>query len=288
MARRSIWKGAISFGMVAIPIKLYTATESKDISFVTLHESCHTRIRQKRYCPYHETEVEHTEIVRGYEYAKDQYVVMEDSDFDNLPVASTHVIEITQFINIAEIDPINFERTYMLEPEGVGTKPFYLLKQALESSGRVGIAKVSLRQKEHICCLRPYDHALAMNTMHYPDEIRGGSELELPEEQTAISEQEMAMATTLIDQLTGPYDPTEYRDEYRSTLERTIEGKLTSQEPVTAPATPPKGKVSDLMEALRASIEAAKSRSTEEAVETPEEAQPKRRSRSRGSTGAKV
>ena len=288
MARRSIWKGAISFGMVAIPIKLYTATESKDISFVTLHDSCHTRIRQKRYCSHHETEVEHTEIVKGYEYAKDQYVVMEDTDFDNLPVASTHVIEITQFVNLAEIDPMNFERTYMLEPEGVGTKPFYLLKQALESSGRVGIAKVSLRQKEHICCLRPYDHAIAMHTMHYPDEIRGGNELELPEEQTAISEQEMAMATTLIDQLTGTYDPSEYRDEYRLTLERTIEGKLTSQEPVLAPPTPPRGKVSDLMEALRASIEAAKSQRTEEAVETQEEAPPKKRSKSRSSTEAKV
>ena len=218
MARRAIWKGAVSFGMVAIPIKLYTATESKDIAFVTLHNSCNTRIKQKRFCPYHEVDVEHSEIARGYEYTKDQYVVMEESDFENVPVSSTHLIEITQFVDLEEIDPINFERTYMLEPEGVGTKPFYLLKQALENSHRVAIAKVSLRQKEHICCLRPYGQAIAMHTMHYPDEIRGVNELNLPEEQTAISPQEMAMATTLIDQLVGTYDPSQYQDGYRSAL----------------------------------------------------------------------
>ena len=128
-------------------------------------------------------------------------MVMQEADFEDLPVRSTHLIEITQFVDLAEIDPINFERTYMLEPEGVEIKPFYLLKQALENSERVAIAKVSLRQKEHICYLRPYDHGIAMHTMHYPDEIRGTLELSLPEEQTAISPQEMAMATTLIDQL---------------------------------------------------------------------------------------
>ena len=177
MARRSIWKGAVSFGLVAIPIKLYTATESKDISFVTLHSTCQNRIRQKKYCPHHETEVEQSEIVRGYQFAKDQYVVMEEGNFENLPVPSAHVIEITQFVDLAEIDPINFERTYMLEPEGVGTKPFYLLKQALESSGRVAIAKVSLRQKEHLCCLRPYGQGISMHTMYQSDEIRGTNEL---------------------------------------------------------------------------------------------------------------
>ena len=298
MARRSIWRGAVSFGMVAIPIKLYTATESKDLSFVTLHETCHNRIRQKRYCPYHEVEVEQSEIVRGYEYSKDQYVVMQESDFENLPVASTHVIEITQFIDLTEIDPINFERTYMLEPDGVGVKPFYLLKQALESTGRVAIGKVSLRQKEHICCLRPYDQAISMHTMHYPDEIRGTLELSLPEEQSAITEQEMAMATTLIDQLTNPYDPTGFKDDYRLTLEQVIEAKLTSQEPVTAAPAPAKGKVTDLMEALRASIAANKARSSparsspaQSSKEDPgpeAEEPPKKKSRPKGTGRTKV
>ena len=164
----------------------------------------------------------------------------------NLAVPSTHVIEITHFVDLAEIDPINFERPYVLEPEGVGTKPFYLLKHALENSHRVAIAKVSFRQKEHICCLRPYGEGIVMHTMHYPDEIHGTTELNLPEEQTAITEQEMAMATTLIDQLTGPYDPSQYQDEYRLALERIIEGRLQSEEPITAAPTAPKGKVTDL------------------------------------------
>ena len=285
MARRAIWRGAVSFGMVAIPIKLYTATESKDLSFVTLHSTCQNRIRQKRYCPYHETEVETSEIVRGYEYAKEQYLVMDPADFENLPVPSTHVIEITQFVNLVDIDPINFERSYMLEPEGVGVKPFYLLKQSLEDSGRVAIAKVSLRQKEHICCLRPYEKGISMHTMHYPDEIRGTNELDLPEERTAITDQEMGMATILIDQLTAPYEPEIFQDEYRLSLERTIEGKLSSQQPVTAAPTPPKGKVSDLMDALKASIAATKKAdmAPAEPQETP--APKKRRSKTRAKSG---
>ena len=137
MAPRAIWRGAISFGMVVIPIKLYPATQSKDISFVTLHSTCNNRIRQRRYCPYHEHEVERDEIVRGYEYTKDQYVVMEPSDFESLPVPSTHTIEITRFVELSQIDPMYFERGYVLEPDPVGQKPFYLLRRALEDSDRV-------------------------------------------------------------------------------------------------------------------------------------------------------
>jgi len=264
--------------MVAIPIRLYTATESKDIAFVTLHKSCLTRLRNKRYCPFHEAEVEQEEVVRGYEYAKDQYVVVEDSDFENLPVASMHTIEILQFVNLAEVDPMQFERGYMLEPEGVGVKPFYLLKQALENTGRAAIAKVSLRQKEHICCLRPYEHAIALHTMLYPDEVRGTAELALPEEQVAITDPEMGMARMLIDQLTTSYDPTRYQDEYRTALERAIEAKLTSKEAVMAAPPAPPGKVTDLMEALRASIAAVKQRpgpaGPEPAVEAPSQGRP--------------
>ena len=258
MAPRAIWKGAISFGMVVIPIKLYPATQSKDISFVQLHDTCHNRIRQRRYCPYHEMVVEQDEIVRGYEYTKDQYVVMEPSDFEDLPVASTHTIEITRFVELSTIDPMYFERGYVLEPETVGQKPFYLLKRALEDSSRVAIAKVSLRQKEHLCCLRPYDRAIAMETMFYPDEIRPTAELDLPEDEVVITDQEMAMAGTLIDQLTGTFEPEQHHDEYRSTLERLIEAKLGAAEPVTVAPTPARGKVVDLMEALKASIEATK------------------------------
>ena len=257
MARRAIWKGLVSFGMVAIPVKLYTATESKDIAFVTLHRSCNTRLRHRRFCPSHEMEVEPSEVARAYEFAKEQYVLMEEGDFDNLPVPSAHTIEITQFCDLSSIDPISFQRTYVLEPDAMGIKPFYLMKQALESANRVALAKVSLRQKEHICCLRPFEHGLTMHTMFYPDEIRGNNELELPEERTSITEQEMAMATMLIDQLTAPYDAAGLQDEYRLQLERVIEGKLGAQQPV-APAPVAPSRVTDLMEALRASVAAAK------------------------------
>ena len=263
MPRRAIWKGAISFGMVAIPIKLYAATESKSIAFVTLHESCHTRLRQKRYCSFHDAEIEYGEIVKGYEYAKDQYVVMEASDFENLPVPSTHTVEITRFVDLESIDPMYFQRSYVLEPETVGEKPFYLLKKALETTRRVAIAKLSLRQKEHLCCLRPYEGGIAISTMYYPDEIRGTDDLEVPDQDSLVSDAELGMATMLIDQLTGEFNPEEYEDEYRGAMEQTIEARLTSAEPITAAPAPTRGRVVDLMAALRESIEAAK---TEEAA----------------------
>ena len=259
MARRSIWNGAISFGMVVIPVKLYPATDDKDIHFVNLHTTCHNRIRSPRFCPHHETTVESAEIVRAYEYAKDQYIIMDDSDFENLPVPSKHTIEITQFVNLASIDPIFFERSYSLEPQEIGAKPFYMLKQALESTDRVAVAKVSLRQKEYLCCLRPYEQSIMLETMHYPDEIRGMAELNLPEAEAIVTDQEMQMAHILIDQLTGDFDPENYRDEYRSALETVIESKLAGGQPVTPAPVASQGKVGDLMEALKASIEATKS-----------------------------
>ena len=290
MAPRAIWKGAISFGMVVIPVKLYPATQSKDIAFVTLHGECHNRIRQKRYCPYHEIDVALDETVRGYEYSKEQYVVMEKSDFEDLPVPSTHTIEIVRFVDLASIDPVYFERSYVLEPETVGQKPFFLLKRALESSNRVAIAKVSLRQKEHLCCLRPYNGGIAMATMYYPDEVRANTDLELPDDEELINDQEMAMANTLIDQLTGPFEPEQHRDEYRVALERVIEAKLGSGAPVTTAPAPPPGKVVDLMEALRASIQATKGPAPDAAEQDAAESEPaaKPRARSRKKAVQKV
>ena len=258
MPPRSIWKGAVSFGMVAIPVKLHPATQSKSLAFVTLHSTCHTRLRQKRYCPTHDVEVELSEVVKGYEYSKEEYVVMENTDFENLPVSSTHTVAITQFVDLQSIDPVHFSRTYVLEPEAIGEKPFLLLRKALESTGRVAIAKVSLRQKEHLCCLRPFNQGIVMATMYYPDEIRSLDDLELPQEDGLVSDQELAMAETLIDQLTGDFDPDQYQDEYRGALEKAIEARLSSSEPVTAAPVPARGKVVDLMAALRDSIESAK------------------------------
>ncbi len=277
MARRSIWNGAISFGMVVIPVKMYPSTDSKDISFVNLHSTCNTRIRQPRYCPHHETTVESAEIVRAYEYAKEQYIIMGDSDFEDLPVSSKHTIEITRFVDLPSIDPIYFEKSYALEPQEIGVKPFYLLKQALESTGRVAVAQVSIRQKETLCCLRPFEQGIMMETMHYPDEIKGMDELALPEADASFTDQEMTMAVALIDQLTGEFEPEDYHDQYRVALERVIEAKLVGGEPVTAAPVATKGKVGDLMDALKASIEATKTERTARKKVEKADAEPKKK-----------
>ena len=255
MAPRPIWKGAISFGMVVIPVRLYRATHTKDIAFVTLHRACHKRIRQRRYCPYDEVTVEPEDTVRGYEYTNDQFVMMEDNDFENLPVPSTHTVEIQQFVDISTIDPMYFDQGYLLEPDDVAAKPYFLLKRALESTGRVGIAKVSLRQKEHLCCLRPYSRGIAMTTMHYPDELDSDAELNVSEGDTSVRDEEIKMATLLIDQMTRPFEPGHFQDEYRLALERVIESKLGSGELETVTSAPPKATVGNLMAALKASLE---------------------------------
>lgn len=284
MARRAIWKGAISFGMVVIPVKLYPATDSKDISFVTLHSACKSRLKMQRYCPVDEKFVEPAEVARAYEYAKDEYLIIEDSDLEGLAVPSAKTIEISRFAQLSDIDPVYYERSYSLEPERVAVKPYYLLKKTLEQTKRVAIAKLCIRQKEHLCCLRPYEAGLMLETMYYPDEVRGNSELELPEDQAAITPQETRMAAMLVEQLSGPFSPADFQDEYRMALEKMIEVKLGTAEPVKAAPTPPKGKVGDLMEALKASIAAVQSQrqsagagAEEPAVEAPQKAAPRRR-----------
>jgi len=253
---RSIWNGVISFGMVSIPVKLYTATESKDVSFNLLHKECRTRLKQLRWCPTHEREVPWEEIARGYEYAKGQYVVMEEGDLENLPLASAHTIDLSAFVRLEEIDAIYYEKSYYLEPEDVGVKPFALLMQALRKSQRVAIGKIALRNKEHLCTLRPQNGALVLETMFYADEIRSTEELNLPGEDVKISQRELEMADSLVELLAEPFDVTKYKDDYRVALMNVIESKLQGQEIAAPPPAP--GKVTDLMAALKASVEAAK------------------------------
>ena len=252
---RAIWKGAVSFGMVSIPIKLFTATDDKDVSFHLLHRKDHARIRQQRWCPEDDAVVEWNDVVRGYEIAPDQYVVMEPEDFDKVPVDTTHTIEITDFVPLEQIDPIYYQRTYYLEPEKTGAKPFALLREVLKDSELVAIAKVTLRQKEQLCTLRVYNNTLAVETMLYADEIRSTEDLEVPGD-IEVGERELKMAKSLVEMLTGEFEPEKYRDNYREALLELIEAKAEGQE-IKRPA-PAVGKVTDLMEALRASIDAAK------------------------------
>jgi len=253
---RSIWRGAISFGLVSIPIRLYTATESKDVSFHLLHKACHSRIKQQRYCPHDEMVIEWGDVERGYEYAKDQYVVLEEEDFEKVPIATTKAIDITAFVGLDEVDPQYYERSYYLEPEDVGKKPYALLRKTLEETRRVAVAKVALRQKEQLCLIRAKDSVLVMQTMFYPDELRSEEELALPGSEVAVEARELQMARSLVDMLTAEFEPTQYRDHYREALLEVIEAKVSGH--AIAEAPPAQGKVVDLMEALRASVEAVK------------------------------
>lgn len=262
---RSLWKGAVSFGLVTIPIKLYTATDEKDVSFNMLHKKDNARIKFQRVCSEEDVVVENNEIVKGYEMSPDNYVIMEDEDFKKVPVDSTRAIEITDFVPLAQIDPIYYQKTYYLEPDKVGAKPFALLREVLKDSKLVALAKVTLRQKEQLCTLRVYGDAIAMETMFYPDELRSADDLELPASDVEIGEKEMKMAKSLVDMLTGDFEPEKYHDNYREALLELIERKAEGQE-IKRPA-PAVGKVTDLMEALRASVEAARTRRDEPEAE---------------------
>ena len=252
---RAIWSGSIGFGMVSIPVKLFGATESKDISFNLLHATCGTRLKQVRWCPTDEQEVAWSETVRGYEYAKDQYVTLTDEDFEKLPLPSKHTIELTAFVKAEEIDPVFYEKSYHLAPDDRGEKPYALLIRTLEKKDLTAIATITIRKKEQLCALRPKDGALMLETLYYPDEIRAQPEMDL--DKTKITERELDMAFTLIDLLRKPFDPEEYKDHYREALTQVIEAKLEGRDVVTSPAAR-ESKVLDLADALRRSVEAAK------------------------------
>jgi DNA end-binding protein Ku len=253
---RPIWKGAITFGMISIPVKLFGATESKDIAFNNLHKTCKSRLKQKRWCPVDDREVFQDELVKGYEYTKDQYVEITDEDLEALPVPSKHTIELTSFVKQAQIDPVYFERTYYLEPDQIGVKPYALLLKALREKQVSAVAKIALRNRESLCVLRASDHDLLMlETLYYPDEIRTADLAPTPE--VAVSQPELAMALTLVEMLEEPFDPKKYRDEYRVALLDMIEAKRSGQEVVPTPEAP-LPKTVDLMAALKASLEAAK------------------------------
>jgi DNA end-binding protein Ku len=199
--------------------------------------------------------IEWNDVARGYEIAPDQYVIMEPEDFEKVPVDTTHTIEITDFVPSEQIDPIYYQKTYYLEPEKIGGKPFALLREVLKDSKLVALAKVTLRQKEQLCTLRVYNNTISLETMFYADEIRATDDLDMPEDAT-LGEKELKMAKSLVDMLTGDFAPEKYHDNYRAALLELIERKSEGQE-ITRPA-PVAGKVTDLMEALRASVEAAR------------------------------
>lgn len=255
MAARAIWTGIITFGMVSIPIKLYSATESKDISFNQLHKECKCRIKEQKFCPTCDRKIESDEIEKGYEYAKGQYVIVSKEDMEKIPLPTKNNIEISAFVKLDEIDPIFYEKTYYIEPEDAAKKPYSLFMKAIQEKGMTAIVTITLRTKERLCALRSMDGTLIMNTLLYPDEIRVSKGKSLPDVQ--VSEKELNMAGMLIDMMTQEFQPDNYKDNYREALLKIIEAKLEGKELADVPvgAQP---NVVDLMDALAASMEKMK------------------------------
>ena len=256
MAPRSMWKGAISFGLVTIPVSVFPATEEKSLRFNQLHDVDMGRVRQKRVCEIDGEEVTYEHIVKGYEYEKDHYVVITDDDLDKVPVESSRAIDIVQFVELDEIDPILFKKSYYLVPDETGAKAYALLRKALSEESKVGIAKVSFRDKEHLAALRFKDKVFVLETMFWPDEIRA-ADFETVDADGKVRGQEVEMAKSLIENLTEPWNPAAFKDEYREALMGIVEKKVAGEEIEFVPESAP-AKVVDLMEALKASVAAAK------------------------------
>jgi DNA end-binding protein Ku len=255
---RSIWKGAISFGLVTIPVKLYSATEEKNVSFHQVHREDGGRIRYKRVCSVDGEEVSYGDIAKGYELSSGETVILTDEDFADLPLSTSRTIDVLQFVPLEQVDPIYFAKSYYLEPERTGTKPYVLLRDALEQSDKVAVVKVALRQREQLATLRVRDGVFVLETMLWPDEIRT-PDFNFLDEDVEVRPQELTMAGSLIDSLTADFDPDQYTDEYREALEAVIQAKVEGQEVVQPAAEQPQGgAVLDLMAALRASVEAAR------------------------------
>jgi len=255
-----MWKGAVQFGLVTIPVKLYLATESRGISFNMLHKDDLSRIQMKIWCPVEDEPIARSETVKGYEYAPGQYVVVTDEDLERVPLKTVRSIEIEQFTRAERDDAaVRFVKSaYYLEPDKVGRKAFHLLKSVLENEGLTAICKVVIKDREALAALDPFGKTMLMTTLHWPDEIRATSELDLGDEEYDFKPAELAMANQLVSAMTGEFDPSQYRDEYREALEAVIQAKVEGQETVAVEAPEEGGKLIDLMAALEASVSAAK------------------------------
>lgn len=253
---RSIWSGSISFGLINIPIRLYSAVEEHAISFDLLHKKDLSPIRYAKICKAEEKEVPYSEVVKGYEYQKGEYVVVEDEIFKNAS-KKTEIIEIVQFAKKEEIDSIFFEKPYFLEPGKGADKSYALLRETLQNSGKVAVVKFVFRNKEHIGILKPYLNSIILNQMRYVSEIRSIDDLKLPKGEK-INKKEIDMALKLVNQLTEKFKPDAYKDEYTHELQEAIEAKVKGIKPSKKGAAPKPSKVHDIMSLLKASLEESK------------------------------
>jgi DNA end-binding protein Ku len=255
-----MWRGAIQFGLVTIPVKLYLATEQGGIGFNLLHKTDLSRIQMKVYCPADDEVISRSDTVRGYEWSKGKYVVVTEEDLESVPLKTVRSIEIEAFVDEdqAEEKGARFvKQAYYLEPDEIGRKAFYLLKSVLAETGKTAICKIVLKDREQLAALNPFSTTMLLTTLHWPDEIRSLEELNLPEEEMEIKPAERKMAEQLITSMEGEFDPANYRDEYREALMAVIEAKVAGEAPKPAKKAEPT-KIGDLMAALEASVAAAR------------------------------
>ena len=283
----SVWKGHLTFGLISIPVRLSAAARGERISFNQLHKVCHSRLKQPLFCPVCNRNVERSEIVKGYEYEKDQYVLFNEEELDKIEPPSARVMEILEFVKLDEMDPIYFDSSYFLAPEEGGVKAYQLLMTAMKESGYGAIAKLTMHQREHIVIVRPGSKGLTLHTMFYTSEIRAAEVI--PTDKIELKDQEKKLAQQLIQSLAAPFEPQKYRDEYRDNLQKMIEAKVEGRKVVETPSTHV-APVIDIMEALKKSLAekrkpaahaTASAAEAAEAVaeETPAEAAPKKRVR---------
>jgi DNA end-binding protein Ku len=270
---RAIWKGAVSFGLVSIAVKLYSATEEKDIRFHQVHRTDGGRIKYKRTCSIDGAEVTYDDIAKGYDIGGGEMVILTDDDFADLPLTSSHAIEVLEFVPAEQVDPILYAKAYYLEPESTATKPYVLLRDALTGVERVAIVKVALRQREQLATLRVRDGVLVLNTMLWPDEVRT-ADFNFLDEDVSPRPQELAMAESLIDSMAAEFEPDAYTDNYREALQEVIDAKIEGREVVAPEVEEAPAPAVDLMAALRASVERARASRGEAPAARPVPSEP--------------
>ncbi len=256
---RTIWNGSINFGLVNIPIGLAVAQQRKDVSFRTLHRECGTPIKQKRWCPFHERDVEADELVKGWEFAKGQFVMVEESDLEAVALTRSQSIDIDRFVDLEQVDPIYFDRAYYLAPADVPAqrRPYVLLLRAMQEANVAAIGKFVLWGKENLCLIRPLGESLALETLYYAEDIRAREEIDQAVEETEVQEAELEMARQLVASLVGEFEPEAFENEYRGVLKAMLEAKVAGEE-IVAPEQPAPAPVVDLMEALKESVAQAR------------------------------
>jgi len=263
---RTIWNGSISFGLVSIPIGLALATQRNDVAFRTLHRECGSPIKQKRWCPVHERDVESDELVKGWEFSKGQFVIVDDSDLEAVALQRSQSIDIVRFVQLSEVDTVFFDRTYYLAPASseAQRRPYVLLLEAMKQTGMAAIGKFVLWGKENLCLIRPLGDTLAMETLFYAEDVRPSAEIEDAVRETKVQDAELGLAEQLINGLVGEWVPNDFENEYRGELRAMLEAKLAGQE-ITAPEPTPEAPVVDLLEALRRSVAESKEKKTSKA-----------------------